>query len=223
MDPVIILDYDGVLADSFELHFAEFSRLCRKLRLHRLDSREVFRKIYEGDRLKQWLWAAVPRWLYVRLERRFRPRIEAVTRRAVPIEGMPHVVNELARRCPVYIITSNTTETTNWFLETYAITGVRDVLGADKGTGKVRKIRGVVLQHPDRTAYYVGDTKADMREARAAGALPIGAAWGYHDAHKLDEASPESIVDTPAMLRDLFLTPEDVDDNHGAPETKQPT
>ena len=60
---------------------------------------------------------------------------------------------------------------------------------------------------PHRTAL-IGDTRYDMEMARAAGAWPVGVAWGYHPPQALQVAGAAKIAETfdhlPAMLDDLF-------------------
>jgi len=41
----------------------------------------------------------------------------------------------------------------------------------------------------------IGDTRYDMQMARAAGALPIGVAWGYHPPHELKAAGAVDIAE----------------------------
>lgn len=47
------------------------------------------------------------------------------------------------------------------------------------------------------TSFVVGDTSFDMAMAAAAGAAPIGAAWGYHDAEELIEAGAVAVAERP--------------------------
>ena len=206
MNPVIIFDYDGVVADSFEVYFAQYCWACDKLGLRCLKTKEAFLRIYEGDRLERILLAVFPTWLLRKLARKLAPRIQEAAKRLRPFDSMPEILCELAQRYPVYIVTSNTTESTNWFLRTYGIEGVRDVLGVDKETSKVKKIRRVIRQHPDLTPYYIGDTKVDMWEARRAGAVPVAATWGWHPAAKLLEGRPKHVLESPAMLRAFFAS-----------------
>jgi phosphoglycolate phosphatase len=53
----------------------------------------------------------------------------------------------------------------------------------------------------------VGDTTFDVEMAKAAGALAIGAAWGYHEADELRAAGADaiaaSLADLPGLLERL--------------------
>jgi phosphoglycolate phosphatase len=47
------------------------------------------------------------------------------------------------------------------------------------------------------TSFVVGDTSFDMAMAAAAGAAPIGAAWGYHEPEELIEAGAIAVAERP--------------------------
>jgi phosphoglycolate phosphatase len=53
------------------------------------------------------------------------------------------------------------------------------------------------------TSFVVGDTSYDMAMAAAAGAVPIGAAWGYHEPEELIEAGAVAVASDPLQVLDL--------------------
>ena len=80
--------------------------------------------------------------------------------------------------------------------------------GAETARSKVEKIHALRERFPDQDVYwYVGDTAGDVREAREAGATPLGVAWGWHEPEMLLEAGAERIAATPAELLTI-LAPE---------------
>jgi phosphoglycolate phosphatase len=87
------------------------------------------------------------------------------------------------------------------FLKRHGITGVAEVAGAEDGRGKVAKVEALIARFPGQASYwFVGDTAGDMREARLAGAAPLGVAWGWHGREQLVAAGAERIAETPADL-----------------------
>lgn len=46
----------------------------------------------------------------------------------------------------------------------------------------------------------IGDTSFDIAMARAAGAVPLGVAWGYHDSAELAEAGAAFVAEYPADI-----------------------
>jgi phosphoglycolate phosphatase len=54
------------------------------------------------------------------------------------------------------------------------------------------------------TSFVVGDTSFDMAMAVNAGALPIGAAWGYHDAEELLSAGAAAVATHPLEVLEVI-------------------
>jgi phosphoglycolate phosphatase len=54
-----------------------------------------------------------------------------------------------------------------------------------------------------QTTFVVGDTSFDMAMAVAAGAMPIGAGWGYHEAQELIDAGAVAVAATPLEILTL--------------------
>jgi len=205
MAPVIMFDFDGVLADSFEIFFREFTAACTQLGFDKLNSREAFLRLFEGNLIQELVKSGFPIWRLKKLVRAFEPRIAEANRQVQPFAGMPELLGELAAVHPVYVISSNVTKTVLRFLDAYGVTGVRDVIGADKETSKIKKIKRVRKQHRQLQPFYIGDTKGDIVEGRAAGATTVAVTWGWHSMATLQAGGPDCLVHTPAELRALFL------------------
>ena len=208
MDPaqsrVLLFDFDGVVADSFEIFYTEFARAMVELGYERLSSREAVLKLFESNLLAGLIRAGFPFYRLRQFGRQFSPRIAESVQDVQPFDGMPELLTRLAQRFPVYIVTSNTTDTVLSLLGRYGVTGVRDVLGADKEASKVRKIRQIHARYPEHQACYIGDTKGDMLEAHEAGAIPVAVAWGWHSEAVLQSAAPRHLVRNPEELAALF-------------------
>lgn len=58
------------------------------------------------------------------------------------------------------------------------------------------------------TIVFVGDTATDMKTARGAGMLPVGALWGFRDEAELRENGALHIIARPADLLALLDSPE---------------
>lgn len=205
MRPVIMFDFDGVIADSYDVFFETFTAVCAEMGFDRLNSREAFLKLFEGNLLQQLLKAGFPLWRLKALVKRFEPRIAEANQKIQPFPGMPELLCELAAGHPVYIITSNVSSTVEAFCARFTIVGIRDVIGAEKEASKVKKIRAVRKLHRGHVPYYIGDTKGDMIEGKAARATTVAAAWGWHPIATLREGAPDIVVHAPDELRPIFL------------------
>jgi phosphoglycolate phosphatase len=63
------------------------------------------------------------------------------------------------------------------------------------------------------TTIVIGDTAFDMGMAVAAGATPIGAGWGYHEAHELLASGAVGVADAPLDV--LRFLPADLERRYG--------
>lgn len=203
--PVIMFDFDGVIADSFEVFYEEFSAAVHKIGFDKISSRESLLTLMEGNLFQSLIKIGFPIRKLRALGREFQPRIEAANARVQPFPGMPELLADLAAAWPTYVITSNQSAAIDHFLDRYNIQGIRDVLGADKEPSKVKKIRKVLRKHKDCTPWYIGDTKGDMLEGNEAGAITVAVTWGWHKEPKMLEGKPGRVVRTPKELRALFL------------------
>jgi len=128
-----------------------------------------------------------------------------------PYDGVPDLLEELARRGLRLAVLSNkpqdTTEAT-----------VRAFLGADAFEA-IRGAREGVPLKPDPAAaldiaagmgvspsdfLYVGDTATDMQTAVAAGMYAVGALWGFRGADELRGAGARTLIQRPGELLELL-------------------
>lgn len=123
--------------------------------------------------------------------------------------GIAEVMGAISRCNHVVVVTSNIGATVRGLLERHGVTGVKDVLGAERGTSKVEKIRQVVHRYPGVPAYYVGDTCGDIVEGRNAGVRTVAAGWGWHGAERLAAVSPDLMLERPADLLARFGSEKD--------------
>lgn len=137
-------------------------------------------------------------------------RVGLLAQRPFPL--IPQLVGELAEVRRLVVVTSNSADVVEQFLHRHGIEGIAEVAGAEAGWSKVAKIEALIAAAPGQERYwYVGDTAGDMREARLAGATPVGVAWGWHEPELLLEAGAESIAETPLDLLHV-VAPEVVPD-----------
>jgi len=195
-----MFDFDGVIADSLD----DQSRACVETLRERgfadLATPEQFLEFTETNWFEALAAAGVPNDVMDELEDAFG---------AVPspdlFPEMAEVIERLAAADPVMVITSSRTSVVERILAEHGVRGVTQVIGGDQEASKTRKIGdarrrfGCALP-----AWYVGDTVGDILEARAAGAVTVGAAWGWHGEERLRRVDPDHMVHAPSDLLDLF-------------------
>lgn len=202
--PLLLFDYDGVIADSFDVYFHEFTRACSAYGFERLNSRDAFLRLFDGNLIAQLIKVGFPMRKLKRLADDFRPQMEKANSRIAPFPGMVEILRTLSACYPVMIITANSSHVVQQFLNANALHEIKGVLGSDIETSKVKKIRRARRNFPGCRAYYIGDTKGDMLEARRAGAIPVAAGWGWHDRERLASAHPNYIIEAQEDLLTFF-------------------
>ena len=196
-----MLDHDGVVVDSFEIFTTSFVEACRRVGLSQIATTDDVLALFEGN-VYESLRATGADDAQIR-EAMSRSagalRVAMPALRLFPL--MPEVLADLAEARYLVIGSSNASDVVELFLKRHAIAGVAEVAGAEAGRSKVAKVEALIARFPGQASYwFVGDTAGDMREARLAGAMPLGVAWGWHGREQLEEAGAERIAETPADL-----------------------
>jgi len=199
--PLLMLDHDGVVVDSFEIFTSSFVEACRRVGLPQIATSDDVLALF-GDNFYVSMRNAGADDAQTREAMRRTADVLRIAMSALrPFPLMPEVLADLAEARHLVIVTSNAGDVVELFLKRHGIAGVAEVAGAEAGRSKVAKIEALIARFPGQADYwFVGDTAGDMREARLAGATPLGVAWGWHDREQLEAAGAACIAETPADL-----------------------
>jgi phosphoglycolate phosphatase len=199
--PLLMLDHDGVVVDSLDIFSSSLIEACRQLDIRGVATPEDVVALFAGNFYESLRSAGVDEGRIREAMRRTAGAMRNALPWLRPFPLMPEVLAELAEARYVVIVTSNDDDLVNTFLRRHGIAGVAEVAGAETGHSKTDKIETLLARFPDQETYwYVGDTAGDMREARRAGATPLGVAWGWHDPELLEAAGAERVAASPADL-----------------------
>ena len=196
-----MLDHDGVVVDSVEIFTTSFVEACRRVGLSQIATTDDVLALFEGNVYESLRAAGADDAQISAVMSRSAGALRVATPALRPFPLMPEVLADLAEARYLVIVSSNASDVVELFLKRHAIAGVAEVAGAEAGRSKVAKVEAVMARFPGQAGYwFVGDTAGDMREARLAGATPLGVAWGWHGREQLEAAGAERIADTPADL-----------------------
>ena len=208
MNPVLLFDFDGTIADTLDMAMAIGKKIAAEFGIHQLTSNEVvhFRNatIREAVRELKIPLRKIPAMLL-----RIRQEIHENIALMRPIKGIEAVLKELRPRCELLgIVTSNSEENVKWFLTKYNL----DIFdfGAYSSAifGKLRKLRGLIHKHHLQKEHilYFGDTMGDIEASRKAGIRIAAVTWGYNTKEALMAANPDFLVTTPAEILEIIKT-----------------
>jgi phosphoglycolate phosphatase len=199
-EKIVMFDFDGVIADSWCAQKAAFAGALRAHGLDDFATSATFLDLLEANWFEALLDAGLPREVVADIESAFGG---GPTPELFP--GMADVIERLAEAHPVIVITSSATADVERVLAQRRVRGVTEVIGGDVEPSKTRKIRSVRRRYGEsREAWYVCDTTGDVVEARAAGAVTVGASWGWHGEERLLRAAPDRMARHPSDLLDLL-------------------
>jgi len=197
---LVMLDFDGVIADSWCGQRTAFVDTLRAHGWHEFATSATFRDLPEANWFEAISQTGVPEHVVAKLE-------EAFTASPSPdlFPGMAEVIERLAEAHPVVVITSSDTGAVQRTLEGHRVRGVAEVVGGDVEPSKMLKIESSRRRYGRlREAWYVCDTVGDVAEARAAGASVVGACWGWHGEERLLRAHPDRMARRPSDLLGLL-------------------
>jgi phosphoglycolate phosphatase len=204
---LILFDFDGVLADTLDDMLSFARDACAELGIHRiampadLASLETMSFVEYGRQLR------VPSHLLDKFTDGCLKRFGQRSRPPKIFDGMKQVVEQLSKNNTLAIVTGNTTETVENFLDAHGLRGcVRGIFAVDQPGSKPEKIQSArrqLAKQGDAT-YLVGDSVSDIYAARDTSAISIAVSWGHQDLSKLTDAKPDYLVHSPRELLELL-------------------
>lgn len=200
---VIIFDFDGTIADSFDVVLAISNRLADEFgypptqpedvdELKSLSSREILKR------------SRVSVFKLPFLLRRLRVEFNREISQLQPIPGIKEALLELKHQGHhLGIVTSNSKQNVIAFLEAQGMREIFDFV--DSGLtlfGKGRIIQQILRQNQiaPETVIYVGDETRDVEAARKIGIKVIAVCWGFNSCNVLAAQKPDFLIHKPAEL-----------------------
>jgi phosphoglycolate phosphatase len=201
---VIMFDFDGVIADSFDVFYQALVRTLREFGYRCVRNPAEFRALLDINFCRALEISGVRLAEAAEVLAEVGRKVEGRMADMRLFPGVSEAILALAESGPLYVITSNQSSTVEAYLDRVGLRACfRDVLGADAHPSKVQKIRLVRRLHPRQSFVYVGDTVGDMREAHSARVRRAAALWGWHDAKRLQAECPDFLLSEPADLLQL--------------------
>jgi len=208
---VVVFDLDGTLVDSLADLGESMNSVLADLALpqHPLDAY----RHYVGDGIRMLVVRALPEAArseavvteaVARLRVTYGSRWDLKTR---PYEGIADTLTRLIQHDARLAVLSNKPHgLTLRVVERFFPAGTFSaVLGAEAGFPRKPEPAAAIelarrLSVSPAHCCYVGDTATDMKTARAAAMYPIGALWGFRDAHELLASGAKSLAKKPPDL-----------------------
>ncbi len=198
---LIFFDYDGVMVDSLDAEAKYYIESCQEFGVDAVKSKADMALLSEGNFYKGLQDRGLNNDDIKKINGIY-ATVKKDGRFPIPVfPEMFQLIQEVGACFPVYVITSNISETVENRLKEYGVTTVKEVLGADKETSKEKKILSVMDKYPGERTLFLGDTKGDMVESAAAGInLRLGVTWGWQRREVVLSGNPDYYFDAISHL-----------------------
>lgn len=199
----IIFDFDGTIADSFDLVLDLFYELTG---IDRFSDEQIIELKKTTLRRAAKIVHLSPHqlpFLLIKGRARMGKRLHEIH----PFAAMDETLKMLHEHGhELYIISSNSHHNVETFLKTNGLDEYFD--GIYGGVGLLSKagvLRRVIRQKKIdyRSAFYVGDEARDIQAAKHARIRAIAVSWGYNDRSLLQQKHPYKLIDHPQDLLNL--------------------
>jgi phosphoglycolate phosphatase len=200
----IIFDFDGTLADSFQLVSSFIATQAGKTNLTPAERNHLkglsMRDIAKELEVPSWRYL----WMFFEGRRMMSGRMDEVK----PFVGVTSAVRVLrAQGWDLYVLSSNSNSNIQLFLKRYELEKyfVR-TQGSASFFGKTQALRTILRRNKldPRQSFYVGDEARDLYAARRSNIRGVAVAWGYNNLKTLAAEKPFAAAKTPADLNKIF-------------------
>ncbi|MFA4833654.1 MAG: HAD hydrolase-like protein [Patescibacteria group bacterium] len=192
----ILFDFDGVIADSFNLAFEIQKMICPHL------DEDAYRKRFDRNinDCKEPIHHTEQCRHDINFFAEYVPRMKNEVR---IIPGIKEIIIELEKNYKLIIISSTITSPVRDFLLDHGLDRhFTEIMGNDVHESKVEKIKMVFEKFSAKPNDYIfiTDTLGDMREASHFSIDSIGVSWGFQEREALLKGKPFRLVDKPSEL-----------------------
>jgi phosphoglycolate phosphatase len=204
---LVILDFDGTIADSAPWFFSVFNDVAARHGFRQVTEEEGQALRSKGTR-EIIAHLGISPWRLPLIARDMRRRNSQATGITM-FPGMADLLGALkARGIAVATVSSNAEDNIRRVLGASA-THIDHFLCGSGLFGKAAKFRRVMGGYPPARVLAVGDEIRDIEAARQAGIACVAVTWGYAAEDALRAAGPDAVANTVAGLRGVIL-PDDI-------------
>lgn len=199
---LLIFDFDGTIADTFEAGLAILNRLADEFGFRPLGRGEIEQA--RDMRTRQLMkFLRIPARKLSKIARRGSEELRQCIDSITPLPGIPPALHELrSRGYRLGIITSNTEANVQTFLRNHHLDFFDFVHCSSKLLGKARIIRSVLKNQglERHQVLFIGDETRDIEAAHKTGIVMAAVTWGYNSRKALEKLKPDLLFTTPDEL-----------------------
>lgn len=206
---VVIFDFDGTIADTFDLSLDMINSFLSKFGIKKVDVNKVrsFQKKFLSRGLIRVL--KFPFWLILHFSIGvFQRRLQKKVKDIKVFDNIPEILEELKEKnIRVGIVTNNLKKTVKKFLVNNSLESRFEFIYSSKLVlAKTHAFKKVFKKYNinKKDVIYVGDEVRDIGACQDAGIAIISVCWGYDIKESLAEEKPDWLVSNTRQLKNLL-------------------
>ncbi|HMM07020.1 MAG TPA: HAD family hydrolase [Clostridiales bacterium] len=205
MNMIICFDADGTIIDSLTVESVYYVGAYKKLGIGLVDDIEDLKKLCRNNYFEECAKHGIDEATCRELGAIYRRDLAKSGVEIPMFPGAAALLNDLGKRFPLFIVSSNHSVFLQDILTRHQVGGVTEVIGGDQETSKVNTFLKLKVRYPGEKILFIGDTKGDILEGKKAGLdLLIGVTYGWGFQEDLKEAGADYLVDSVAELASLL-------------------
>lgn len=196
---IIFFDFDGVIADSFDIALEINKQIDSKIK-----TEDDFRNLFNGN-INDWKKDSSYKEEEIkRIDDDFFARYIPQMKKVKMFLGMKEVILKLAEEYTLLIVSSTIVSPIRDFLKRNSILSCFDNIVGNNfaDVNKTERIKMVFKEYgaEPEDCVFITDTLGDIREAAGLGVQSIGVAWGFQEKENLRKSNPFRVVVKPEDL-----------------------
>lgn len=196
----LIFDFDGTIADSFEVILEIFEEIYPKPQ--KLTRREI--QILRGKPVKEiFAYLKIRRWQIPKLLFRGKQAMASKMNKIQPFDLKASLKSLKKSGYQMHILSTNTPSNIEVFLKNHALDGYFKSIQGNIGIrGKAPALKKLLRKQGLAAAdcIYIGDEVRDIDAAKKVGMTSLSVTWGFNTPQSLKRAEPDIIVHKPREL-----------------------
>jgi len=206
MTKTIIFDFDGTLADTFQIAIKNLNELCEKFGKEKIKEPNKLREKTVREAIREDFKISIFQIpFYIKqAQELMKSKIEEIKL----FRDIKEVLTELSEKYHynIGILTSNSRETVQKVLDKEKIEYIKFIFSNSSILGKHRSIKKLLKDRnlKNEDIIYVGDEARDIEVCRKLKTKMITVSWGWNSKKMLQKFNPEHLVDNPKSLLNLL-------------------
>lgn len=198
---IFCFDADGTIVDSISVEAIYYVGAYRQLGIDLVRDIEDLKKLCRNNYFEECAKYGIDEETCRKLGTIYRRDLAKNGVQISMFPGAASLLNELGKRFPVFIVSSNHSVFLQDVLARHQVDSVTEIIGNDKEMSKVATFLKLKETYPGEKFVFAGDTKGDMIEGKKAGIdRVIGVTYGWGLKEDLEAVGADHIVDSVAAL-----------------------